>query len=121
MSANNVFQNITFNMMSKPGTVKAYGKVLIGGLVEVNFTVMEGKNGIFAALPGHRGNQPGKDGKKPWFSDVKIPNEDLYKQFQEVIKAQYFAQTGQANAGEESQVKTSSTSNNKAPAWLGAG
>lgn len=80
------------------------GEVLVSGTVLVKFTVLRGSKGIFASLPSQAGKKPDDDGKIPYYPQVKIPNDDLYNEFQNLVKATFEKLTGgQARAGEEPQ------------------
>jgi len=102
-----VFTNLKVFPLKDKGNLKGHGTVTIGGHVEVRFTVLEGKNGIFAGLPGRKGTKPGEDGKIPWYADVKIPDEELRNEFQKLVRAEFKKALGQgsnSSAGEDSQV-----------------
>lgn len=104
-----VFSNMKIfpNKSSHP-VIKGNGTVTVSGVVEVKFTVMNGSNGIFASLPARKGNKPDENGKIPWYPDVKIPNEDLYHEFQNLVKSEWASVSGgnqgTSDAGEENQL-----------------
>lgn len=106
----NVFANMEIYPLSKPaGTLVANGSVEIGGLVKVRFTVIKGEKGVFASLPARKGNKPDSNGKIPWYPDIKILNEDLYTEFQTMVKKEFAKRLGagkaapKAKTGEENQ------------------
>lgn len=98
--------------LQKPaGTLVANGSVDIGGLVTVRFTVIKGEKGVFASLPARKGNKADASGKIPWYPDVKILNEDLYAEFQSMVKKEFAKKLSmgkappKSKAGEENQVQ----------------
>ena|SRR3990167_6782235 len=95
---NKVFTNVDVRRINNAGKLKANGKVLVAGVVEVKFRVMEGANGLFAALPSTKG----KDDK--YYNDVYLPDEATRKLFQEVVLAAY---------NNSSEATTSKTSKSK--------
>lgn len=104
----NVFTDCQVFVLSKPaGTLLGNGSVTVGGLVNLRFTIIKGEKGVFASLPAHKGNKPDANGKIPWYPDIKILNEDLYNEFQALVKKEFAKKlsskpTGPA-AGEENQ------------------
>lgn len=85
-------------------TMKAHGTILVAGAVEVRFTIMQGKNGLFANLPARKGTKAGDDGKIPWYPEVKILGEDAYRAFQKLAIDEFNSiMGGQASAGESNQ------------------
>jgi hypothetical protein len=102
-----VFSDIkVFPNKSNHPVVKGNGSVLIGGLVEVRFTIMQGKNGIFASLPAEKGSKPDDTGKIPYYPRVRIPNKDLYGEFQTLVCNEFRKAMGQGDnsgAGEGDQ------------------
>lgn len=85
----NVFSNIkVFPMKTKHPTILANGSVVVGGVVEVRFTVMKGTKGVFASLPARKGTKPDDTGKIPWYPEVKILSDELHKEFQDLVRAE---------------------------------
>jgi hypothetical protein len=82
-----VFSNIkVFPMKKKHPTILANGSVVVGGVVEVRFTVMKGTKGVFASLPARKGTKPDDTGKIPWYPEVKILSDELNKEFQDLVR-----------------------------------
>lgn len=103
----NLFTNVQVTPLKNPtGNMKAHGVFTVAGLVDIRFTVIEGAKGIFASLPARKATKPDAEGKFPWYPDVKITDEDAYKTFQNVVKAQYVKAVGNSTVvGEENQDK----------------
>lgn len=103
----NLFTKITVTpLRDQSKTMKAHGTVLIAGAVEVRFTIMKGKNGLFANLPARKGTKPGDDGRIPWYPEVKIPDDNTYHAFQKLALEEFNSvMGGQAAAGETNQAK----------------
>lgn len=78
------FTNIKVFKSKFDGKVKGNGSVVIGGMVEVKFTIVEGTNGLFVALPT-RPYQDKKTGTTKYANEIAIPNRELYQEFQNVI------------------------------------
>jgi hypothetical protein len=78
-----------FLLKTKHDVIVANGTVLVGGTVEVKFTMMKGPNGLFASLPGRKdpkGAVNPETGKPVYYSDVKIPNKEDYAGFQKMAQ-----------------------------------
>jgi len=60
------------------------GSCLVGGLVRVNFTIINGSKGIFASLPQH--TYKDAEGTNKYVNDVSIPDKNLYDEFQKIVK-----------------------------------
>jgi DNA-binding cell septation regulator SpoVG len=101
-----VFTNVKlFPLKTPAGNLLANGSVLVSGTVEVKFTIMKGSKGLFASLPARKGNKPDENGRVPWYPEVKIPSEELYQEFQTVVKSEYTKLVGgdNGNTGEHNQ------------------
>jgi DNA-binding cell septation regulator SpoVG len=73
-------------------TVKASGKVTIADVVEVSVAVMQGRDGLWVALPRRQGEATDKEtGAKEtrWYPDVKMLSEDLKKELDQVVTTEY--------------------------------
>ena len=113
-----MFTNIkVFPLKTQHKTIVANGSCDVAGVMNVKFTVMKGPKGVFASLPGRYSDKDDPTtGKKVWYSDVKLIDKEVYAEFQKiVVEATKSAlgvgggtktAGGQAQAGEESQVKT---------------
>lgn len=104
-------------LKTKHDVIIANGTVLVGGTVEVRFTMMKGPRGLFAALPSRKdpkGVVDPKTGKPVYYSDVKIPDKEDYIGFQRMAleatkKALGVGITSsepKTSLGEENQVST---------------
>jgi DNA-binding cell septation regulator SpoVG len=111
----NVFSNIkVFPLKKSHPSIVANGSVLVAGVVEVKFTVLKGSNGIFAKFPAKKGAKPDENGKDVWYPEVKIVNEDLFKEFQSLVQNELKKSSGAGGsqvtknakkAGEENQTE----------------
>ncbi|MFA5143741.1 MAG: SpoVG family protein [Candidatus Omnitrophota bacterium] len=67
-------------------SLKAFADVMIDeAFVIKGVRIIEGKNGLFVAMP----KSEGKDGK--WYDIVKILNDDVKQKFQDTVLAAYSA------------------------------
>lgn len=83
----NIFSSVkVFPMKTKHPTILANGSVVVGGVMEVRFTVMKGTKGVFASLPARKGTKPDDNGKIPWYPEVKILSDELHKEFQDLVR-----------------------------------
>lgn len=102
--SNKVTEIKVFPLKGNHKTIRANGNCLIGGMVQVRFTIMEGSNGLFVSLP--RRQYKDKDGETKWSNEVYIPDETLHTMFQKAIIEEYnniMGGKGQGTAGEEQQ------------------
>jgi hypothetical protein len=85
-----VFSNMkVFPLKTKHDVIVANGTVLVGGTVEVKFTMMKGSKGLFAMLPGRKdpkGAVDPKTGKPVYYNDVKIIDKEDYIGFQKMAQ-----------------------------------
>lgn len=77
-----VFKNKTDNK-----TFKGNGTVLLGDVVEVNFSILEGSKGLFVKLPQR--SYKDTEGTTKYVSEVKIPDEDTYKALTKAILGEF--------------------------------
>lgn len=61
-------------------TVKGSGTVLVAGTVQINFTIVQGKNGLFVSLPSREYTT--KDGEKKYNREVLFPNKEVLEELQ---------------------------------------
>jgi DNA-binding cell septation regulator SpoVG len=64
-------------------TVKGNGSVIVGGVVEVKFTILSGSKGLFVALPSR--TYKDRDGNTKRANDVSIPDKATYTSFQKMV------------------------------------
>ena len=86
------FTDITIRPINK-GTLLAGGQMVYNGVMEIDFTVIQGGKGKFVSLP-RRSYE--KDGETKWANQVYITDEDLRKEMQETVMAAYNAAEGGA-------------------------
>lgn|SRR5574343_325948 len=80
-----------------PASVKGNGTVVVGGVMEVNFTIFQGKNGLYVSLPAKKGNKEDPEtGKVPWYPEVKIPDDEVRETFQQEVLAAFEQLTSSA-------------------------
>lgn len=85
-----LFSNIrVFPTKNNTGTIKASGKVVIAGVAEVAFTVRDNGRGPWVGWPGRYSEKVGQDGKKTWFSDVRIVDEQAGEEVSRQILAEF--------------------------------
>ncbi len=86
----NLFSDIRIFPVNS-STIKANGKMVIAGTVEVSFKVIQGKNGMFVALPQTK--TPSKVAGEPdkYWADVRILDEETKKQMEETVLAAFNA------------------------------
>lgn len=64
---------------SGQGKSLAFGRIVLDGVLEVDISIMEGKNGPFVSYPSRQG----KDGK--WYSQVKVIDRDVSQKIQDQV------------------------------------
>ena len=75
---------VNLKKVSAMGNLKAFADVkLAGTLIIKGFSVMDGKNGLFASLP----KQPSKDGK--WLETLQPLNEPFKRQMLDKVLEAY--------------------------------
>ena len=82
-------------LKNRESNIKASGQVTVANVLNVRFTIAEGRNGMWVKLPQHTFKATNKDtGKEEtrWAKDVRIVDEDLYKQFTDMVLAEYQTQ-----------------------------
>jgi stage V sporulation protein G len=65
--------------------LKAFADVIIGEVLVKGVRIVEGKNGLFAAMP----KTQAKDGK--WYESVSLTNGELKEKLQETVLEAYTA------------------------------
>ncbi len=102
-----IFSEVEVRPLQRPaGNLKANGSVLIGNVVKVNFTVSDGRNGLWVKLPQRSYQTKDKDTQEQvtrWVREVKITDENLEKELSQLVLAEYTKATSQSEAGESSQ------------------
>ena len=93
MSLDSVITGINFTPSTKPGNIKAFGSVTIGGIFQVNIRVLDGSKGLFIGLPGRMSEEiDSKTGKKKWYSDVYIQDTAHRQEFNDLVIAEFHKQ-----------------------------
>lgn len=86
----NIFSDVQlWPVKAAAGNLLANGKVTMHGTVEVRFQVVKGSKGPFASLPARKSNIKDESGKEKWFPEVRILNDELYTEFQNLVKNTY--------------------------------
>jgi len=84
-------------LTNSKGNTKAFGKFTLSEVVEVSFSVVQGREGLFVSLPSHKGKD--KEGADKWYNDVYVTDETLRKDLQKKCLDVYKAQTGGQGEG----------------------
>ena len=86
----NVFSNLkVFSIKNPSGTLVGNGSVDVAGVVNVRFTIVKGQKGVFVSLPSRPGKKPDENGKTIYYKDVKILNEDLEAELQNLVTKEF--------------------------------
>ena len=101
-----VFTNMKITVFKNSTTAFCgRGTVLIAGTVDIDFSIMKGKNGVFASLPSIKGSKLDENGKIKYYNVVRLPSKEVYDELQILAKQEYEkVVNGQEAAGEENQV-----------------
>lgn len=79
--------------LKKPNDkVKANGVFVVNDALKVKYTLFKGQKGLFVGLPGKYGDN--KEGKKEWYPDVQLINEDAQKVVNAAVLKEYNKVTG---------------------------
>jgi DNA-binding cell septation regulator SpoVG len=85
-----VFSNMKlWANQNQTGSLLGSGSVVVNGIVEVKFRVLMGTKGVFASLPAQKSNKKNEQGKDIWFQDVRFLTEELYTEFQNLVKSEW--------------------------------
>lgn len=80
---------------NKPSKMKANASFTLDGKIKINCTVVEGPRGLFVGFPGKMSDKINeKTGKKTFYSDVYVSDEELKEEINNVVVAAYNAQFG---------------------------
>ncbi|MBL7665118.1 MAG: septation protein SpoVG family protein [Bacteriovoracaceae bacterium] len=71
---------------STQGTSLAYGKIVLDNIIEVDVSIMNGKNGLFVSYPSKKG----KDER--WYPQFKIIDRTVSDEIQAQVIAHYESQ-----------------------------
>lgn len=72
------------------GAFRGYGKVTVSGVMEVRFSVLDGKNGVWAKLPTEKDKEKKNDSGFPVeYPQVKFTDETVQKEFQDMVRSTY--------------------------------
>ena len=70
------------------GSAKAYASIILDGVFAVNdIRIVDGKNGLFVALPNRKGKD--KDGKEKYYDICNPTTAELRKEINEAVIAKY--------------------------------
>ncbi len=82
-----IFSNFqVWPVKSETGNLLANGKVVVAGTLKVNFKVMKGPKGNFAAFPSDRVE---KNGKTEFYPQASLLDDTTKEQFQTLAMAAY--------------------------------
>lgn len=106
--SNEVFSNIKVTPLKKvAGSIRANGSVTIAGVVDVNFTISDGSNGLWVKLPQHSYKAKDKDSGQEvtrYVRDVKIQDEALRQELSALAISEYNrVSSGEGNQSEPAQ------------------
>lgn len=96
-----VFTNLQVTpLKNQESNIKASGQVVVANVMSVRFTIAEGRNGLWVKLPQHtfkaKNRETGVEETK-WAKDVRIVDDDLYKQLTDMVLSEF--RSKQNNAG----------------------
>ena len=98
--SNSTFSELKVNALNTPiNNLVGNGSVVIGGLVNVRFTIVKGAKGVFASLPSRKGNKPDETGKIPYYPEVSIVDKGMYEEFQQIVKKEFAKLLGAKSNG----------------------
>lgn len=103
----NVSEVKVWPLKNSENKVKANGSFVVNDALKVKFTLFTGPKGLFVGLPGKYGKD--KEGKKTWYPDVQLINEDAQKVINGAVISAYNKQTG--NTSSLSQGKAAGPTN----------
>lgn len=96
--------------------VAANGIVTLDEVMNVKFTVFKGPKGLFVGFPGKYGEKVDpKTGKKPWYSDVQVTDENFREELSKAILNAYGGSTNNNLNQGEAPGPTDQTSENDPP------
>lgn len=77
------------------GTFKGNGRVVVAGVAELNFRIVQGPTGLFVGWPGRQSDKVNPTtGKKQWFNDVRIVDEEANQELTKLILDEFRKTTG---------------------------
>lgn len=79
------------------GNTKAYGRFTVAECFNINFSLVESKNGLFVSLPSHKGKD--KDGKDKWYKDVFVEDTTVLAELNKKLVAAYEQEVGGGSQG----------------------
>jgi len=83
---------------SDTGSTVAFGDFVLAGAAKIKFSIKKGTKGLFVGFPGKFGEKPDpKTGKKVWYSDVTITDEDTQRTLSRLAITEYQKKTGQSD------------------------
>lgn len=80
-----------FRLENQSGSkLLARGSVVIGELVRVNFSILDGQNGKFVMLPSEKSNKVDETtGKPKYFALAQMVDKDLTAELNKVVLAEF--------------------------------
>lgn len=74
--------------IKKPSNLKANGSLVVGNVLRLKFTVVQGKEGLFVGWPGKWGDKVNPEtGKKPFYKDISFVDSEQGKLFNTELNA----------------------------------
>lgn len=96
-----MISNIKIFPTKGDGNTKAFGRFTIAECVNISFSIVDSKNGLFVSLPSHKGKD--KDGGDKWYHDVFIEDKAILKDLQDKCLAAYNGETGGASVSSQGE------------------
>jgi hypothetical protein len=113
-----VISNVRVWPLKTPNAkIAANGDFVVGDIIKIRFTLFKGKE-LFVSLPGKYGDTVDeKTGKKPWYSDVMVFDEDARLELTKLIIQEFNRVTGNNDfsQGDAPGPDTQETPNNDIP------
>ena len=78
--------NIEVTPIANKGPFKGYGRIVLDGAVQINFTIMSGNPGLFVSFPSRKYS---KNGAVNWQREVVILDKELYSSIQTEVIDRY--------------------------------
>ena len=92
------------------GNTKAFGRFTVAECINISFSVVNGKNGLFVSLPSHKGKDA--EGNDKWYNDVFVEDKAILADLQTKCLAAYNSTVG---GGASDQGSSPEPTNQDAP------
>ena len=87
------------------GNFKGNGRVVVAGVAELSFRIMKSDQGLFVGWPGRYSDKPNAEGKKQWFSDVRIVDEEANQELTKLILDEFRKSVGNSTSSGNSKTQ----------------